>query len=371
MARVFKVQYASGPDGKRRYSAKHYVEYRRWDGKLCREPAYRDKSLSQQHLADILKREELIRAGKLQPADAEGDTLGIHALIEKWKAHMRRKGDGESHITYYSWAVDQACTACRFTDARSIDGHKAQQWLESQLGEWTNRTYNHHRGALLAFGYWLADKERARPDNPFRAIDSRNPDINARIVRRSLTEDEFRTLLEATRKGRVRSGLSGEQRYYLYLVAAYTGLRFAALVALTPADFDWKGGGSVTSSMRLQKNRRAHTVPLPPDVSGKLRRWFRGKDPNARLWPLGEWARAADLVKFDLAAARIKFVTEEGRFDFHSLRHQFATALVRGGASVAEVQQLLDHCSPTLSARYFKHLRTDELRKPVSRLPRV
>ncbi len=64
MARVYRHQYSGG-----RKSRRWYVEYRNHAGKLCREPAYRDKSLSQQHLAKILDREERIKAGQLEPTD--------------------------------------------------------------------------------------------------------------------------------------------------------------------------------------------------------------------------------------------------------------------------------------------------------------
>lgn len=373
MARVYR-------HGKRK---KLYIEYRSHSGKLCREPAYRSKELSIAHLAKILEREELIRAGRLEPSD--GPVLSISQLLARWKAHMQRKGDGESHARWYHYAAERVCVACGFTDARSIDGAAAQHWMERQCSAetmevvirnkrpskaWTNRTYQWYRSALLAFGYWLADKERAVPANPFRGIDSRNPEINPRIVRRALTEDEFARLLEATRKGGVKYGLSGEQRFHLYAVAARTGLRFRALRNLTPSSFDL-AAGTVASGMRLQKNRKALTLPLSPDVVKLFRKWLKGKDHDALLWPMADSAQGSKMIQHDLRAAKIPFKTAEGQVDFHSLRHSFATSLVRSGATQTEVQTLLDHCSPALSARYFRHLQTDELRGVVGKLPRV
>lgn len=369
MARVFKAQWANDENGKRRYSSKHYVEYRNHRGELKREPAYRDKGLSQQHLADILRREELIKAGKLQPADS-GEVLGIVELLDRWRQHMERKGCGASHVKYYHFAADRVCTACRFDDPRSIDASKAQRFLESLVAAGkSNATYNWYRAACMAFGNWLADKERATPANPFRGIDSRNPDLNPSYTRRALTDAEFKRLLEATKKGATVRGLTGEQRYYLYLVAAYSGLRFAALVALTTADFD---SDSVTSSVRLQKNRRAHTVPLPPDVAAKLRRWFRGKAPDVLLWPIKSRNRkGSEMIQIDLAAAKIPFRTDAGQFDFHALRGLYASMLVRSGASLLDAQKLLDHASPATTAKHYIRVQMQELRKPVGRLPRV
>lgn len=77
------------------------------------------------------------------------------------------------------------------------------------------------------------------------------------------------------------------------------------------------------------------------------------------------------MVYRDLKAAGIEPETSDGWFDFHALRHQYATMLVRAGATPAEVQQLMDHCTPALSARYFAHLRTEELAVPISKLPKL
>ena len=41
--------------------------------------------------------------------------------------------------------------------------------------------------------------------------------------------------------------------------------------------------------------------------------------------------------------------------NMHSLRHSFASALIEGGASIAEVQSLMGHANPSTTLRVYTH----------------
>jgi len=43
------------------------------------------------------------------------------------------------------------------------------------------------------------------------------------------------------------------------------------------------------------------------------------------------------------------------RVDMHSIRHSFASALIAGSATVAEVQALLGHANPSITLRTYTH----------------
>ena len=55
------------------------------------------------------------------------------------------------------------------------------------------------------------------------------------------------------------------------------------------------------------------------------------------------------------------------KLHFHSLRHTFATWLVKAGVSIYEVQKLLGHSSVTVT-QVYSHLASEELHSAVSRL---
>jgi len=81
---------------------------------------------------------------------------------------------------------------------------------------------------------------------------------------------------------------------------------------------------------------------------------FPGKDPNKHIAnPRKAWRRV-------LAVAGVEF----GRI--HDIRHSFASACVRSGASLYVVQNLLGHSSPTTTQRYA-HLTGSELNEASSK----
>lgn len=362
MPRVYRHQYSGG-----RLSKKWYIEYRDHTGRLRRQPAYRDKGLSIALLAEVMAREERRAAGKEVEAPADP----LFELVERYLAYAAGRGVSAKRVASCRMLLSTVFRGCRFIDVKSLNGARAQDFLDGLIAKGrTNQTYEWYRAALKAFGRWLVEKEKLIAANPFSTIDRRNPELNKKITRRVLSESDFKKLLAASKSGRVYHDVRGEDRWMLYLIAASTGLRYRACIALTPAHFDLKAG-TVTSSHSMQKNRKAHVVPLPKWLVAELRKWLKGKDPRAKLWPHAEKTRGVYMVRHDLQRAGIPYKTSEGQFDFHSLRHQFATSLVRYGAGQVEVQHLLDHSSPTLSTRYFRHLKTDELRKPVERLPKL
>jgi integrase len=97
---------------------------------------------------------------------------------------------------------------------------------------------NHYVRAAKAFTRWLARMRRTGSD-PFETLTLLNTAADVRHGRRELTADELRELLNWTRASdRVFRGLTGEDRFTLYLTAAGTGFRANSLANVTPADFD-------------------------------------------------------------------------------------------------------------------------------------
>jgi integrase len=82
-----------------------------------------------------------------------------------------------------------------------------------------------------------------------------NTAVDIRHACRELTADDLGRLLTATHASpRTFRGLTGNDRYTLYLVAAGIGFRANALANLTPAEFDFTAG-TVTLPARFNKSR--------------------------------------------------------------------------------------------------------------------
>jgi len=236
-------------------------------------------------------------------------------------------------------------------------------------------TANHYVIALKAFGQWLVRTRRAAT-NPFDSLNRQATATDVRRRRRELTVDELRRLLEVTRASdRTFRGLTGPDRYYLYMTAVATGIRASALSHLTPGDFDLNSPSPcVTVPARFSKNRKMHTVPLPSDVAAELGPYLAQKAAGSPIWG-GTWAsshRGAEMLRRDLIAANVPYAVEgpDGPeyADFHSLRHTYLTLGGRSGIDLRTLQELAGHSTPTLTARY-SHRRLYDLQGAVEKLP--
>ena len=69
---------------------------------------------------------------------------------------------------------------------------------------------------------------------------------------------------------------------------------------------------------------------------------------------------SAELEKIDASGQKL---------DIHALRHTYGTRLLRAGVGLHQVQKLMGHSSPELTARVYAHLVSDDLRDAVERLP--
>src|SRR5262249_42159877 len=153
-------------------------------------------------------------------------------------------------------------------------------------------------------------------------------------------------LLEATRtSSRTLRGLTGEDRWALYLTALSTGFRAGELASLNPRRFLLDQSPPV---IRLgedaSKNDKGAVQPLPPAVVEALRPGLARNPADLPVWP-GRWVeKPVALFRRDLAAAGIPYVVEgpDGPLyaDFHATRHTFIALLDRSGATLKEAMQL-------------------------------
>lgn len=235
------------------------------------------------------------------------------------------------------------------------------------------RTRNDYRIHLKHFGRWLEETGRVQR-NPFaHGLSAERTECDIRKRRRALTTDELTRLLEATRHGPDRCGLSGYARSLLYSVAFVTGFRRAALADLTPAHFQLGPTPTVTLTATASKNGRSQVNPIPESLAAAIRDYVSTRSEHEPLWP-GSWVtQAAKMLRADLRTADIawKTIGVHGPVvvDFHGLRHTAFTHAART-APLHVVQQLAGHSSPTVTGKYT-HADFDDLRNAVNAMPSV
>lgn len=169
------------------------------------------------------------------------------------------------------------------------------------------------------------------------------------VLPKGLEPDQLRRLLASCD----RRTSTGRRDYAVMLLLSRLGLRAGEVAGLRLDDIDWRRG-EITI---VGKGNRAERLPLPADVGQAIAVYLRAgrpataegrsvfirvRAPHRALTPGG-----VTVLVFD-AAQRAGL----GKMHAHRLRHTAATAMLRAGAPLAEVGQVLRHRSALSTAIY-------------------
>jgi integrase/recombinase XerD len=151
-----------------------------------------------------------------------------------------------------------------------------------------------------------------------------------------------------------RDTIVGRRDYAILIMLARLGLRGAEVAGLDLADVDWRGGEVTVRG----KANRVERLPLPVDVGEALAAYVTAGRPrrdSAALFcavraPHGRLSPAAVRAVMAYACGRAGLA----RLGAHRLRHTLATELLRAGASLPEVGQVLRHRSQLATSIYAK-----------------
>jgi site-specific recombinase XerD len=149
----------------------------------------------------------------------------------------------------------------------------------------------------------------------------------------------------------------GRRNYAILLLLARLGLRACEVVAFNLEDIDWE---KARITIRA-KGGRWNQLPLPRDVGEALALYLRHGRPNCscrRVFirdkaPRGGFAASQSICAVVRRALKRSGV-ESARQGAHLFRHSLATSMIRKGASLDEIGELLRHRSPNTTAIYAK-----------------
>jgi site-specific recombinase XerD len=154
-----------------------------------------------------------------------------------------------------------------------------------------------------------------------------------------------------------RNTPDGKRNYAVLLLLARLGLRACEVVALDLEDIDWDHG---QLTIRCKGGRWAQ-MPLPSDVGEAIAIYLRSGRPRCvcrRVFlrhraPIRGFAHSIT-VSTIVRRALIRTGIDSVRKGAHLFRHTLATDLLRQGASLDEIGELLRHRSPNTTALYAK-----------------
>jgi site-specific recombinase XerD len=154
-----------------------------------------------------------------------------------------------------------------------------------------------------------------------------------------------------------RNTPEGRRNYAVLLLLARLGLRACEIVALNLDDLDWNNG---LINIRGKGGRLAQ-LPLPFDVGEAIALYLRFARPCCtcrrvflrHMAPVRGFAHSIT-VSTIVRRALIRAGVDSVRKGAHLFRHTLATDLLRQGASLDGIGELLRHQSPNTTALYAK-----------------
>jgi site-specific recombinase XerD len=291
----------------------------------------------------------------LQRPPSQDDVSATDDLLQRYKDHLRKdRGLTENSVHVYVPFIHDFLTAqttqtgCVFPesfDALIIRSFILEHTLD-RSSEYTRLLCTALRSFfrfLVLCGQTLRDLSNSTPMvRRYRQA----------VVPAFLSTEEVERVLTATD----RSTLSGRRDHAILLLLARLGLRAGEIVSLELDDIRWRAGEIVVRG----KGRMADHLPLLSDVGEALALYLRedrGVSASRRIF-LRIWAprmgltgpaAVGHIVRRALAQAGVR---RSGRGAAHLFRHGLATKMIRHGASMAEISEVLRHRSQTTTAIY-------------------
>jgi integrase len=173
------------------------------------------------------------------------------------------------------------------------------------------------------------------------------------LIPRAISPDQVRQVLSHVD----RRTAVGRRDYAILLLLARLGLRAGEIVSLELGDIDWKAS---CLSVRGKTGRR-HQLPLSKEVGDAIVAYLRHgrpRTPCRRLFlcaaaPIRGFLRpstVSTVVRHALLCAGVRAPT----LGAHQFRHGLACEMLRHGASLGEIGELLGHRSPETTKIYAK-----------------
>lgn len=151
--------------------------------------------------------------------------------------------------------------------------------------------------------------------------------------------------------------VNGKRNYAILLLLSRLGLRAGEVVGLRLEDIDWD---NAEITVRSKKGDGWARMPLLADVGGAIARYLKARPrcscrhvfarSHAPYMAVMKSCAISTLARKALKQAGVK----SARTGAHVFRHTLATELLRNGAALGEIGQILRHKHPDTTAIYAK-----------------
>jgi site-specific recombinase XerD len=299
-------------------------------------------------------RDVLLRSGVITPHDAHVRKSPVKKLIEEFTLYLRQERRLAAMTTERYAAFVEDWLTDRFGDGpanlSALTAAETVGYVRRRAATVARKTAKLMVSALRSFlgysryrGYIKLDLAIGIPPVA---------DWTRTSIPRGLPMQDVRRVLAHCNRRRA----TGRRDYAILLLLARLGLRACEIAELTLDDVDWKNG-----LVTVRGKGGVHQLPLPSDAGGAVAAYLKSGRPCSQsrkiflrgvapAIPFKRPGSIGTVVTHALRRAKINSVHKGS----HQFRHTLATEMLRHGASLTEIGELLRHRNVQTTTLYAK-----------------
>lgn len=305
----------------------------------------------------------LVVAGVAERHEPVRRATALDRLRSEYEAYLREQRGLAEKTIYASLSFYDRFMSFRFgAKLGPLDGITPADivsFLREIMGRkapYRDTTPPTHLRSLFRFLFWSGKTKR-----DLAASLPRVASPPSSLLPRSLQPEEIELLIDAARS----EDAVGRRNYAMMLLLARLGLRAVEVIAVQLDDIDWRAGTILIRG----KGKRHDRMPLPKDVGKAIVDYIRhGRRGSSRTLfvsskvPFPPFVDATILnVVLREALERTGLEPPQKYIGSHLMRHSLATNMLRKGASLDEIGDVLRHRSRAVTSIYARH-NVEELR---------
>lgn len=285
------------------------------------------------------------------------EPTALDRLREEYDAYLRQQRALSEATIYHCQRFLERFMAFRFGHSLGDLNAISPEDIVAFLGQlkagsrpYRDKTPPTHLRNLFKFLFWSGKTTRNLANSVPRIVQPQPANLP-----RHLRPDEVHRLVEAVRT----DDPVGRRNYAMLLLMARLGLRSPEVIAIRLEDLDWRAG-----EILIRGKGRVHDrMPLPPDVGEAIVEYIRnGRRGESRVLFVSSKIpyrpfEDAQILNTVLRSAFEKtgLKPPQKYVGSHLLRHSLATDMLRNGASLDEIGDVLRHRSRMTTTIYAKH----------------
>ncbi len=176
------------------------------------------------------------------------------------------------------------------------------------------------------------------------------PNWSKTEIPRALSEEKVKSILSQCK----RNTTTGRRDYAILLLLARLGLRASEVAKLRLDDIDWNEGQIAVRG----KGQKMCQMPLPPDVGEAIASYLKDRRPECKSRVVFLQRRAPFDRSLNISGVVSRAIARSGvetsRKGAHQFRHGLAIQMLKRGASLSEIGEVLRHESVDTTTIYAK-----------------